>query len=42
MYNNANKPKELWIVSDAKHGDVWKLDYEHYKNTITNFIAHYL
>ncbi len=42
MYNNANKPKELWIVSDAKHGDAWKLDYEHYKNTITNFIAHYL
>ncbi|MEY2983068.1 MAG: hypothetical protein RL562_3295, partial [Planctomycetota bacterium] len=31
--------KELWILPDADHGDVWKEDPEGYRQRLRAFVA---
>ncbi|MCX7985114.1 MAG: alpha/beta fold hydrolase [Bacteroidetes bacterium] len=42
LYNAANDPKELYIVEDANHSDVWEVGGTEYANTLTSFFERHL
>lgn len=42
MYNHANQPKQLWIVPNAKHEDLFRVNPEEYKKRMLTFLSEHL
>jgi dipeptidyl aminopeptidase/acylaminoacyl peptidase len=42
LYDAANEPKQLIIVEDAGHNDVWEVGGAAYENSITSFFEEHL
>jgi fermentation-respiration switch protein FrsA (DUF1100 family) len=38
LFNAAREPKQLWILDDAAHGDIWFYHHEEYKERVLEFL----
>ena len=42
LYEAANKPKQLLLIEDAGHNDVWEIGGTNYENSIASFFKEHL
>ena len=42
VYENANPPKELWLIPGARHDNMWEVGGEEYRGRIVAFFEKYL
>lgn len=42
LFQNANEPKDFWLVQGAKHSKIWNIQREEYKKRLKEFIDKYL
>jgi len=42
VYEQANQPKELWLIPGAKHNDMAEVGGEEYESRILGFFEKYL
>lgn len=42
FYNEANEPKQLWVVEGAKHEDLFNFDQQQYSKNVLQFFQQFL